>query len=110
MARGCALVDSAELKWLGEVKTKTFDQLGTNSSDRFRRADMVLGAALEQALAKSQETVEFAVDTNRAEMRAKDKMLTGRQNMRMILNVFRTDQSFGTQFVFQDLAFINWKG
>eukprot|EP00974_Lingulodinium_polyedra_P006915 656516-Lingulodinium_polyedra.AAC.1 len=43
-------------------------------------------------------------------MRAEDKMLTGRQIVHMMLNFFRADQSFSTQFAFQDLALINWKG
>eukprot|EP00974_Lingulodinium_polyedra_P130495 11214024-Lingulodinium_polyedra.AAC.1 len=55
MARGCAFADSVELKWLGEVKSKSFEQLAYNVSDRFRKAGMILGAALEQVLSKSQE-------------------------------------------------------
>eukprot|EP00974_Lingulodinium_polyedra_P056525 5436324-Lingulodinium_polyedra.AAC.1 len=53
---------------------------------------MVLAQALEQVLSKSQETIKYDIDTKRAELRANDEMLTGRQIMRM------------------DLALITWKG
>eukprot|EP00974_Lingulodinium_polyedra_P010839 1043513-Lingulodinium_polyedra.AAC.1 len=59
MARACTLADGAELAWLNETKTKTFEQLSGPQTDRFRRAEMILGQALEQILAKSSESIKF---------------------------------------------------
>eukprot|EP00974_Lingulodinium_polyedra_P051567 4961224-Lingulodinium_polyedra.AAC.1 len=59
MARACTLADGAELSWLNETKTKTFEQLAGPQSVRFRRAGMILGQALGQILAKSTESITF---------------------------------------------------
>eukprot|EP00974_Lingulodinium_polyedra_P064830 6265596-Lingulodinium_polyedra.AAC.1 len=79
MARACTLADGEELEWLNATKTKTFEQLAGPQTDRFRRAEMIFAAVLEQVLAKPSEPIKYDVGTKRAELRLKGKMLNGRQ-------------------------------
>eukprot|EP00974_Lingulodinium_polyedra_P082260 7964834-Lingulodinium_polyedra.AAC.1 len=49
--------DEAEIPWIEEVPTATFDSFAKNENERFARADVMLGQALLAVVNKSSETI-----------------------------------------------------
>eukprot|EP00974_Lingulodinium_polyedra_P107522 10406179-Lingulodinium_polyedra.AAC.1 len=63
------LPDEAEVPWIEEVRAATLGPLATKESERFARADVVLGQALLAVVNKSNETIRYDIGATRLEVR-----------------------------------------
>ena len=88
------LPDEAEIPWIKEVRAATCDSLVKNETERFARADAMLGQALLAVANKSNETIQFGVGAKRLEIRKGQAyvMRGGGQMLWMILEYFKTNQ------------------
>eukprot|EP00974_Lingulodinium_polyedra_P056657 5449599-Lingulodinium_polyedra.AAC.1 len=55
------LPDEAKIPWIEEVRTATCDSLSKNESERFARADVMLGYALLAVINTSNGTIRFHI-------------------------------------------------
>ena len=63
MAGGSA--DQAEVPWLKEVMSKTFDELADGGSERMRTADLALARALQSLIKSTNEPLKKTSYANR---------------------------------------------
>ena len=83
-------VDKRELEWIHEVQELSFDQLADGGCDRMRKCDMTLGKALISLLNGTNEPLKNDLIVIQSKMWQDNKVLSGRQIVKMILDYFKT--------------------
>jgi hypothetical protein len=107
-----SLKDCAEIGWLGETRTKTFDELGDSGMKRFESLDVKLSMALAATIRDSKEASQLyqeLLEHQRVHLR-QQTITKGRQIYWLILNFHKVNDSQEVVIGIEHLTLLAWKG
>ena len=107
-----SLKDCAEIEWLSEAKSKTFDELGDSGAKRFESLDVKLSMALAATIRDSKEASQLYQELlEHQRIHLRDKTITkGRQMYWLILNYHKVNDSQEVVIGIEHLTLLEWKG
>ncbi len=102
-----AYTDRAEIQWLNEIHSKSFDELGDSGESRYAHLDGLLAIALESKLPSD---IKRKYEIKNQEACKNGTAILGRQMMWMIRDYFRTASHLSTMYSFETLYELKWFG
>ena len=99
--------DQAEIPWLKEVNTKTFDELAEPGENRFRYLDALLIPGLEKKLPT--DLAREYKEKNK-ELDKQNKTIGGRQLVKMVIEYYKSTHVMNIMYSYQNIYELKWFG
>ena len=106
------LNDMAEIKWLQEVKTKTFEDLADSGANRFQKMDIKMATEMQSAYKDADGALRLMQEIQilDEDITNKGGMIKGRQYVKLIMEHFKTDRSLDQAWQIEDLFSMEYPG
>ena len=104
--------DCAEIKWLQDVKEKSFEELADSGATRFQKMDLKMATEMQSAYKDADGALRLMQEIQilDEDITNKGGMLKGRQYTKLILEHFKTDRSLDKAWQVEDLFGLEYPG
>ena len=103
-------VDHFEVKWIKEVRAKSFEELADSGPGRVTKCDIALNKAMVSLINGTNEPLKNDLALKERDAFNDDKSLMGRQVVWMVIGYFETNRALGAQHSWEDISKIKWRG
>ena len=101
--------DKAEIPWIRECQTKTYQELADGGSERMRKADIALNKGMVSLINSTNEPIKMRLVVKQREAFRDNQTLSGRQVVCLMLEHFKTNKCRSKAYTWNDLNAINLK-